>query len=208
MKTQLVEDFICSNLEPLRVYVRQPFIGKLGRLQRKATVIVRTTHEMGAAFMEWKTDLKTVRWQHVLKATPAQKKKEKTMKAIPSKEELRKIERATMGNDPYYDGPYNRKLRWRVLAVMSAWHNGNDSAAGMVRWWTVQDLAVWANGTETSVSSALRDLRKKRCGGYVVIRRRGKGGLSEYSLLPGQNGLPAMQHGDTVRRTEEVVLNA
>ena len=212
MKTRLVEDFICANLEPLRVYVRQPFIGKLGRLQRKSTVVVRTTHEMGAAFMEWKADLKTVRWQHVLKAAPSQEKKEKTMKAIPSKEELRQIERATMGNDPYYDGPFNRKLRWRVLAIMSAWHQQNGTTATLVRWWTVQDLAVWANGTETSVSSALRDLRKKHCGGYVVIRRRGKGGLSEYSLLPGSNSLgsslsvavpdvitEAMKHGDSMR---------
>ena len=185
MKARLVEDFICGNLEPLRVYTISPF-------KRKSTVVVRTTCEMGAVFApfaEWKTDLTTVRWQHVLKAAPCQKKKEKLMKAIPSKEELRKIERATMGNDPYYDGPYNRKLRWRVLAIMSAWHQQNGTTATLVRWWTVQDLAVWANGTETSVSSALRDLRKRRCGGHIVIRQRGKCGLSEYSLLPGGNVL-------------------
>ncbi|KKL71094.1 hypothetical protein LCGC14_2098310, partial [marine sediment metagenome] len=61
MKTRLVEDFICANLEPLRVYVLphdQPFTVP------ESTIVVRTTHEMGAAFMEWKTDLKTVRWQH------------------------------------------------------------------------------------------------------------------------------------------------
>ncbi len=203
MKTRLVEDFICANLEPLRVYTLSPF-------KRKSTVVVRTTHEMGAALAEWKTDLATVRWQHLPKERKVspKEKRVKTMKAIPSKEELRQIERATMGNDPHYNGPYNQNLRWRVLARLSAWHRESGTHANFVQWWTVQALAELANGTETSVSSAIRDLRKKRCGSHTVIRRRGKGGLSEYSLLPGGETLSAMCHGATVRTTEEVRLHA
>jgi DNA integrity scanning protein DisA with diadenylate cyclase activity len=83
----------------------------------------------------------------------------------------------------------------------------------------VQVLAECANGTETSVSSAIRDLRKKRCGAHIVIRRRGKCGLSEYCLLPGGHALKlegseathtfspatpdaimkAIKHGETLR---------
>ncbi len=101
---------------------------------------------------------------------------------IPSDDELAEIERMTRLNDPHFDGKYNRTLRLRVLAILSAWHRRR----GQPEFFTVQELARRARGTETSASSAVRDLRKKKNGGFTVVRRRLEGGLSDYMMLPDQ----------------------
>ncbi len=103
---------------------------------------------------------------------------------IPTDEELAEIERMTRLNDPAFDGPHNRKLRHRVLAVMSVWYRKN----GVPEFFTVQQLSPVVRGTETSVSSAIRDLRKKKNGGFTVIRRRLESNVSDYMLLPKAQG--------------------
>jgi len=103
---------------------------------------------------------------------------------IPTDEELAEIERMTRLNDPAFDGPHNRKLRHRVLAVMSAGYRKNE----VPEFFTVQKLAPVVRGTETSVSSAIRDLRKKKNGGFTVIRGRLENNVSEYMLLPNAQG--------------------
>jgi hypothetical protein len=52
------------------------------------------------------------------------------------------------------------------------------------RWRTLHDLSVLAKGTEASVSARLRDLRKPRFGGFEVERKRKKGGLFLYRVVP------------------------
>jgi hypothetical protein len=59
------------------------------------------------------------------------------------------------------------------------------------RWWTIAQLcdAVWKQGykgTQQGVSARIRDLRKARFGGHVVMRRRTErvSGEFEYRLLP------------------------
>lgn len=75
--------------------------------------------------------------------------------------------------DPEYDGELARRNVDRALAAL---FNGE--------WWSVQRLAVTIEATETSASSALRDLRKLKYGGWNVVRRRLENGLSEYRLFP------------------------
>lgn len=66
----------------------------------------------------------------------------------------------------------------RVYEVMSDGH-----------WHTLYELAIKANGSQTSVSARVRDLRKDKFGGMTVERRRIDRGLFEYRLkLEGQQG--------------------
>lgn len=52
------------------------------------------------------------------------------------------------------------------------------------RWRTLRCLAKKADGSEPSVSARLRDLRKKKFGGFEVKRKRWKdGGLWVYKLV-------------------------
>ena len=57
------------------------------------------------------------------------------------------------------------------------------------RWRSLETICAIVDGTETSVSARLRDLRKTRHGSHTVNRRRVAGGLFEYQLvLMDQNG--------------------
>lgn len=54
------------------------------------------------------------------------------------------------------------------------------------RWRTLTEIQRVTGGSEAGISARLRDLRKKRFGGYVVERRRrgaAKRGLYEYRVL-------------------------
>lgn len=53
---------------------------------------------------------------------------------------------------------------------------------GDSRWRTLAELAEQTGDPEASVSARLRDFRKPRFGGFVVLRRRRQGGLWEYRL--------------------------
>lgn len=53
-------------------------------------------------------------------------------------------------------------------------------------WWTLRELAQVTGGSEASVSARIRDLKKKRFGGYPHnSRRRGdpKSGVWQYQLI-------------------------
>jgi hypothetical protein len=52
------------------------------------------------------------------------------------------------------------------------------------RWRTLRELAYCADGTESSVSARLRDLRKERFGSHVVERQYIQNGLFKYRLIP------------------------
>jgi hypothetical protein len=49
-------------------------------------------------------------------------------------------------------------------------------------WHTLADLARYAGGSEASVSARLRDLRKRRFGGYVIEREYVSRGLWRYRM--------------------------
>ena len=51
-------------------------------------------------------------------------------------------------------------------------------------WHTLADIIRVCGGNEASVSARLRDLRKEKFGEHRVERRRVKGGLHEYRVLP------------------------
>ena len=50
-------------------------------------------------------------------------------------------------------------------------------------WWTLRDLAARTNSSEAGVSARVRDLRKPRFGGFVVVRRRVCVGLLDYRIM-------------------------
>jgi hypothetical protein len=50
------------------------------------------------------------------------------------------------------------------------------------QWWTLAGLSEHTGDPEASVSARIRDLRKKKMGGYVVVRQRIGGGLYRYRL--------------------------
>jgi hypothetical protein len=49
-------------------------------------------------------------------------------------------------------------------------------------WFTLAELASYANGSEAGVSARLRDLRQPKHGGYIVERERVSGGLWRYRV--------------------------
>ena len=73
--------------------------------------------------------------------------------------------------DPERDHNRLKSLLGRVWTVMS------DG-----KWHTLAELGWRAEGSEAGVSARLRDLRKRRFGGYRVDRRRIVEGLHEYRL--------------------------
>ena len=73
--------------------------------------------------------------------------------------------------DPLMDKDRLRSLLGRVFQLM---------ADG--RWRTLAEIRERTGGSEASVSSRLRDLRKAKFGGYTVEHRRKAGGTWEYQL--------------------------
>ncbi len=74
--------------------------------------------------------------------------------------------------EPAVDAP---RLGGQLRAVLQIMSTGS--------WITLAALAGWAQCSEASASARLRDLRKKRHGGYVVERKRiGQSGLFRYRL--------------------------
>lgn len=51
------------------------------------------------------------------------------------------------------------------------------------RWTTLNDLAAITEAPHASVSAQLRNLRKRKFGGYRIDRRHVKDGLYEYRLV-------------------------
>lgn len=51
------------------------------------------------------------------------------------------------------------------------------------RWRTLREIATLVSGSEAGVSARLRDLRKSRFGGHIIVRERISGGLWHYKLL-------------------------
>jgi len=76
--------------------------------------------------------------------------------------------------DEALDGDRLRKQLAKVRAIMS------DG-----QWRTLKQLAAAAEAPEASVSARLRDLRKKKFGGFTVDRQRvpNGNGLHRYRLL-------------------------
>jgi hypothetical protein len=50
------------------------------------------------------------------------------------------------------------------------------------KWHTLAELEWRTEGSQAGVSARLRDLRKRRFGGYLVDRKRITGGLYEYRV--------------------------
>lgn len=52
------------------------------------------------------------------------------------------------------------------------------------QWHYLADLATAAHASEASVSARIRDLRKRRFGGYTIEREYVSGGLWRYRMIP------------------------
>ena len=94
--------------------------------------------------------------------------------------------------DPAIDGD---RLGRQMNAVFAAMKNGG--------WWTLRGLANVSAGTEAGVSARIRDLRKRRFGGYTVLRRRVRAGLWEYRLVTKDTSLS--NHADRVKPVDPPV---
>ena len=74
--------------------------------------------------------------------------------------------------DPVKD---SARISTQMLKVASLMADG--------QWRTLREIGEAVDAPEASVSARLRDLRKKRFGGFTVGRqRRGDGGLFEYRV--------------------------
>lgn len=84
------------------------------------------------------------------------------------------------GGETYEPEQDSVRLTGQVLAVFELTQSGG--------WWTLAALAARTGGSEAAVSARLRDLRKRKFGGYDVERRRVAGGLFEYRVKPRRDG--------------------
>jgi hypothetical protein len=106
----------------------------------------------------------------------------------PKIEELRQIRDETAANNEEANST-NETLRENVRKILARWHGSKDKKP---HWWSVQALRKELTyGTETSISSACRDLRKPKNGGHTVLPRRLPKSVTEYLLLP-----DGMKEGD------------
>lgn len=62
--------------------------------------------------------------------------------------------------------------------INRVWRAMNDGG-----WHTLADLSLQTGVPEASISARLRDFRKPRFGGHVVLRERAGGGLWRYKLV-------------------------
>lgn len=53
-------------------------------------------------------------------------------------------------------------------------------------WRTLAEIAGAAHGSEAAVSARLRDLRRPKHGGHVILRKFKQLGLWQYQMKPGQ----------------------
>ena len=86
--------------------------------------------------------------------------------------------------DPLFD---QERLTTQLHLVWSFLQDG--------KWHTLHGLAHYTGGSEAGVSARLRDLRKARCGSWIIERRRASDGLWYYRLAgrkpsDGQQMLP------------------
>lgn len=77
--------------------------------------------------------------------------------------------------DPERDG---ERLRTQFLRVRELMFDG--------KWRTLKQIAAYAEGSEAAVSARLRDLRKRKFGGYVVEREYVDNGIWQYRVPSGQ----------------------
>jgi hypothetical protein len=77
----------------------------------------------------------------------------------------------TFGGNTFDEKLDGDRLRRQLAAVRAETSDG--------QWWTLHRLSLAVGAPEASVSARLRDLRKKKFGGYIVERRR----------IPNGNGL-------------------
>lgn len=68
----------------------------------------------------------------------------------------------------------HERLSGQLLRVFNAMKTGG--------WWTIPRLAEEVNGSPQAVSARIRDLRKEKYGGHIVIRESVSGGLFRYRL--------------------------
>lgn len=52
-------------------------------------------------------------------------------------------------------------------------------------WRTLAEIQAVCGGSEAGISARVRDLRKQRCGGHKVERRRVVGGVWQYRVITG-----------------------
>jgi len=83
---------------------------------------------------------------------------------------------------PSFDGPTFNEAR-DTERLSAQWRSVYDALADG-DWHTLADLSHKAGAPEASVSARIRDLRKPKFGGHVIVRRYVRRGLHEYRLAP------------------------
>jgi hypothetical protein len=87
----------------------------------------------------------------------------------------RNVPRVRFDGDTYDPARDHERLKTELGRVWTVMADG--------KWHTLAELGWRTEGSEAGVSARLRDLRKRRFGGYLVERKRITGGLYEYRLL-------------------------
>lgn len=111
-----------------------------------------------------------------------------------------------MNQDSFFDGdtyePLQDKERLETL-----FERVKSTMAG-AQWWTLEELAAQAKGSQASVSARIRDLRKERFGGWEIVRRRlqsaPESGVWEYQMT-GQHVVPTTEQ-PAVPTTEQPAI--
>lgn len=109
-----------------------------------------------------------------------------------------------MAEFPHTDGKRLSRQLDAVRALMLGEALGPfDEGVPCRRWWTFAELRhelqhLGIAASEAGISARIRDLRKAKCGGYEVERRRVKGGLWEYRVKREDEGKVEMGEGGQV----------
>lgn len=107
-----------------------------------------------------------------------------------------------MTTDPHFDGETylenrdHKRLTGQLWAVYNFVKDGN--------WHSLQEIAEAIKEPVPSVSTRLRDLRKKRFGSHTIERRHVKNGLHEYRLAAG----PGIGHTELNEASLEAAMVA
>jgi hypothetical protein len=78
------------------------------------------------------------------------------------------------GGETFSEKLDGARLRTQLAKVASAMGDGE--------WHTLDELAQRCGGSAPAISARVRDLRKPKFGGHVVVRRRARAGLWQYQL--------------------------
>ena len=81
--------------------------------------------------------------------------------------------------DGYTYDPNEAYNRLTSQLARIRWHMTHPTG----KWWTLKELSRVSNGSEASASARVRDLKKKRYGGFPIQSRRIVGGLWYYRVM-------------------------